>query len=186
MAENLGERENQSTNIVLIGFMGCGKSSVGRELARMVGYEYVDTDEEIIASASGMPIPEIFDVEGEEGFRRRERGVLEGLVDSRGKIISTGGGVPVAEKNRVLLKKMGYVVWLDARVETIMRRVSTNQDRPLLQVDDPEAKVRELLSVRGPIYKEVADLRVETDDLGLNEVAYGVAESVRHFFGQET
>jgi len=169
-------------NLILIGFMGCGKSSVGRELARMVGYDFVDTDALIVEAAGGRPIPEQFETEGEERFRERETEILLGLGERQKLVVSTGGGLPLASKNQEALGLMGFVIWLDATADVILERVAVSGDRPLLNVKDPAGTIAKMLAERRPIYEEVSDLRVETDGLGIQDVAYGVAESARVYF----
>jgi len=166
--------------------MGCGKTSVGKEVARMLGFDFVDTDEEIVVEAGGRPITEIFDTEGEDGFRDRESAILQRVSESSQQVVSTGGGLPLRPENRILLNSMGYVVWLDAELESILHRVAGNHDRPLLEVTDRDEKVRELFAERRPIYKGGCDLRVETDGLQIGDVAYGVSESARVYLSEES
>jgi len=172
-------------NIVLVGFMGSGKTTVGRLLAGQLGFLFADTDRLVVEAAGGRSIPEIFEAEGEEGFRRREAAVLEGLAGVEGVVVSTGGGIVTRGDNRALLPRVGYVVWLAVEEETIIERVGRNRERPMLYVDDPLGRVRELLAERTPWYEEVAQLRVDTCDLVAEDVAYGIAESARIFFAGE-
>jgi shikimate kinase/nucleoside-diphosphate-sugar epimerase len=176
----------RAPNIVMVGLMGCGKSTVGRVVAQMLGFHLIDMDA-LIVSAAGCSIPEIFEKEGEEGFRRRESSVLRKLLGTRGAVISTGGGVITQSRNLSLLHHLGYVVWLEASPALLAKRTSHNNDRPLLAgEEDPQQKLERLLAERGPLYGELADLRIQTDDLSQQETAYGVAESARLYFTQTT
>ncbi len=171
----------RSPNIVVIGLMGCGKSSVGRNVAHMIGFKFVDTDH-LITDAAGCSIPKIFEKEGEAGFRVRESAALRSLLGSRGHVIATGGGIVTQPHNLALLHHLGYVVWLDASVATLHRRTAGGHDRPLLNEEDPKAKLERLLAARKDLYKGLADQRITTDDLTLQETSYGVAESARVWF----
>lgn len=173
----------RAENIILIGLMGCGKSSVGRIVAHMLGFQFIDTDHLIIEEA-GCSIPEIFAREGEAGFRLRESAVLRRLLGRRHCVIATGGGIITQARNRPLLQHLGFLTWLEADPLLLARRTSGSNDRPLLRggEETPLEKLRRLLAERGPLYKSLADLRIQTDDLSQQETAYGVAESARIFF----
>jgi shikimate kinase len=177
--------EHLPKNIVLIGFMGSGKSTVGRELHLRLGYPLVDMDQ-VIEQRAGKPITAIFADEGEEVFRRMETDLLKELTDPAAppRIISTGGGVVGSAENRALLRNMGYVVWLDAPVETILERTSKSRQRPLLHTEDPAARIRELLAVREPLYQETAHLKLDTAGLDSGELATGILECACYFFSQ--
>lgn len=171
-------------NLVLIGFMGSGKSSIGRELGNVLGYPIIDTDTLIVEQA-GKPINDIFADEGEEAFRDLESSVLRDLCGQSPlkHIISTGGGIITREENRVLLRDLGYVVWLRVSPEEILRRTSRNSDRPLLNNDNPAETIARLLEERIPLYRETAHLTIETDSLTFPEIATGIIESARYHFG---
>ncbi|MES2437820.1 MAG: shikimate kinase [Verrucomicrobiota bacterium] len=179
----MNESQPPPKNIVLIGFMGSGKSTVGRELHHRLGYPLVDMDH-VIEQRAGKSIAAIFAGEGEEAFREMEAKLLEELNDPGAprRIISTGGGVIGRKTNRDLLRHLGYVVWLHAPVGTILERTGKNRDRPLLHGDDPKARIEALLEVRKPLYQETAHLKVETADLDCGELATGILESARYFF----
>jgi shikimate kinase len=170
-------------NIVLIGFMGSGKSTVGRELHQRLGYPWIDMDQ-LIEQRERKSIAAIFKESGEEGFREMETALLEELNDPSAprRIISTGGGVIGRERNRILLRGLGYVVWLHAPTSVILERTSKNRDRPLLDTDDPLARIDCLLAERKPLYAEIAHLKVDTADLNCAELATGILESARYFF----
>lgn len=181
----MSNAERLPKNIVLIGFMGSGKSTVGRELQQRLGYPLVDMDQ-VIEERAGKPITAIFADDGEAAFRAMETSLLRELADPSAprRIISTGGGVVGNAENRVLLRRMGYVVWLDASIEAILERTSKNRQRPLLHTDDPAAKIRELMAVREPLYQETAHLKLDTAGLDSGELATGILECARYFFSQ--
>lgn len=149
-------------NVILVGPMGAGKSTIGRQLSAKLGRQFFDTDH-VIEERTGADIPWIFDVEGEEGFRDRETNVLSDIVAQNNAIIATGGGVVMRAENRELLKKSGFVVYLKASIEQLISRTFKDKKRPLLQVADPEARIRELFLLRDPLYSEVADHVIVTD-----------------------
>lgn len=164
--------------------MGTGKSTIGRELSKCLNYKLVDTDQ-MIVDLAGKPIPQIFKDDGEPAFREIETQVLVDLQQYQGHIISTGGGIIVSERNRELLKQLGYVVWLVATPEEILDRTARNTNRPLLNNDDPEGTIRKLLEKRTPLYDKVADLSIETDQLCFNEICTGVTESASYYFSKD-
>lgn len=147
--------------IVLVGLMGAGKSTVGRRLAKRLGLEFVDSDEEI-ERAAVHSIPEIFDRFGEASFRDGERRVLRRLIEGGPKVVATGGGAFMDPETRALILRCCLAVWLDADVETLAGRVVRRGRRPLLAGKDPAALLRELAAVRNPVYAE-AHLRVLSD-----------------------
>jgi shikimate kinase/nucleoside-diphosphate-sugar epimerase len=177
-----GASTPRQPNILLIGLMGSGKTTVGRHVAQMTGFQFLDTDHLLIEQA-GQPIPAIFAAEGESGFRLRESATLRGLLGRRGCVIATGGGIITQPRNLPLLRHLGYIVWLDAEPALLARRTSFSQDRPLLAgEEDPQAKLERLLTERKPLYKALADLRIQTAGLAPQESAYGITESARLFF----
>jgi shikimate kinase len=174
---------DRARNVVLIGFMGSGKTSVGRMVADSLGLGYVDTDS-MIEKTAGCGIPSIFEKEGESGFRHRESLALRELVNGPSQVIATGGGIVTVPENIPVLRQLGFVVWLDSDEEVIWRRVSRNQNRPLLYTAQPRQTIHDLLAFRRPLYAAVSDMRVDSTHLSLEETAYGVAESARHFFSE--
>ena len=142
--------------------MGVGKSTIGRLLAQATKRQFKDTDQ-VIEERCGADIPWIFDIEGEDGFRNRESAVLRDLIGEPGLVLATGGGIVTREENRELLKQNGRVVYLTASIEQLVKRTRKDRKRPLLQVDDPRAKIVELIKARGPWYEEVAVAKVITD-----------------------
>jgi shikimate kinase len=163
--------------IVLVGFMGAGKSSVGRTLARLSGLPRFDTDE-IVAARFGLTVSEIFEKHGEETFREAETEALREVVGKGTAIIVTGGGMVLRPENRQLLRELGTVVHLAADEETLYKRISRRATRPLLRTENPRATLSELLRARLPHYREVADLEVDTSLLSHDEVARRILESV--------
>jgi shikimate kinase len=157
-------------NLILIGFMGCGKSSVGRRLSGLTGHRFVDTDE-LIVQSEGRTIPEIFSQSGEDYFREVEKRSLEGLVGVCGIVLSTGGGLVLRAENRETLKKIGIVAWLDASPDVLFERATRSAKRPLLQTVDPQKTFDNLLSVRRELYNAAADFRIDSTRLSHDEAA---------------
>lgn len=161
-------------NIILIGFMGCGKSTVGIKLSYRLRHSMEDTDK-LIEKKEGRTISEIFQTDGEAYFRNLETECLEKLVETTNhKIISTGGGLPLREENRVLLKKLGTVVYLRATAKTIYERVKHDKTRPLLQGENPQEKIQTLMAQRAALYEQAADVIIDVDgkdfDIILDEI----------------
>lgn len=171
-------------NIILIGLMGSGKTTVARIVSQMIGFQCLDTDQLIIDTA-GQSIPSIFANEGEPGFRLHESTALRSLLGKRGCCIATGGGIITQARNLPLLRHLGYIVWLDADPALLASRTSHNNDRPLLAgEEDPKVKLSRLLDERKPLYKSLADLRIQTSELTPQETAYGIMESAKIFFSK--
>ncbi len=152
---------NRGQSIFLVGPMGVGKTTIGRQLAKLLNYEFVDSDHEIEAK-SGASIPWIFDVEGEEGFRQREQSMIASLTQKANIVLATGGGVVIREENRRVLRERGIVVYLKADVSELLRRTAHDKNRPLLQTDDPRVTLSALIAEREPWYLEVADIVFDT------------------------
>ena len=149
-------------NIFLIGPMGSGKSAVGRRLARETGKAFVDSDD-VIEESTGVDIPFIFDKEGEAGFRQRERQTIDELTQREDIILATGGGAIQDADNRQHLAARGTVIYLHATVPVQLRRTRRGRERPLLKKSDPGKVLETLMQVRDPLYREIADLIIETD-----------------------
>ena len=156
-------------NVFLVGFMGSGKSTVGRGLAKALGKEFLDCDR-VLEERTGVDIPYIFEIEGEDGFRRREAAVLLELTGRRGIVLATGGGAVGEPGNRDALASNGFVIYLRAPADLLHQRTSRDRGRPMLYARDPRRRVDELLEVRDPLYREVADLVVETGRRGSRRV----------------
>ena len=172
-------------NIVLIGFMGSGKSSIGRLVASRLGFQFVDTDALLVAR-EGREIAQIFASEGEARFRDLEASVLESLGTRTRCVISTGGGVILREENRALLRQLGLTVWLTASEDVIFQRVSRTNKRPLLQTASPRETVTQLLAARRPLYKAAAQFTVDTTTLAHSAAADAVIAEARRAFSWDT
>ena len=165
-------------NIILIGFMGCGKTTVGIKLSYRLRRAMEDTDK-LIEKEEGRTISEIFQTDGEAFFRELETKCLKKLImTAKNMIISVGGGLPVREENHVLLKELGTVVYLRANAETIYERTRHDTSRPLLQGDDPQGKIRTLLNAREAIYENAADVIVDVDQKDFDTILDEIIEAV--------
>ncbi len=169
-------------NLFLVGPMGAGKTTIGRQLAAALNRVFEDSDHEIVRR-TGASIPLIFDVEGEEGFRRRETQVIEELTRGRELVLATGGGAVLSPHNRAVLAERGFVVYLNASIEQLFKRTARDRNRPLLQTENPRARIEEILRVRDPLYREVADLVVDTDNRSVRSV---VQQILRQFSAAES
>lgn len=149
--------------------MGAGKSTIGRQLSNSLKKEFKDSDHEIVAR-TGASIPLIFEIEGEEGFRNREAAMIDELTQLDGIVLATGGGAVLREENRRHLKERAVVIYLYASVEQLFERTSRDRNRPLLQTENPRQKLQELMEQRDPLYREVADMVVHTDDRSIRSV----------------
>jgi shikimate kinase len=163
--------------VFLVGPMGAGKTTIGRQLARNLKLEFIDSDHEIELRA-GADIPWIFDVEGEAGFREREQRVIAELTLREGVLLATGGGVVMRPENRSVLGGRGLVIYLHATVAQQVFRTSRDRKRPLLQSADREQTLRDLMKVRDPLYREIADYVVDTDGLSARTVAHQIAQTL--------
>lgn len=161
---------NPASNLVLVGPMGAGKTSIGRRLAERFGLAFVDADQ-FIEQRTGATIASIFEHVGESGFRERERCALEELLAGQGQLVATGGGAVLDAGNRRLLRERGFVVYLRAGLEAQLRRLARDRTRPLLQRGDREQTLREMAALREPLYREVADLVMDTDGLTAADAA---------------
>ncbi len=173
-----------SSNIVLIGFMGSGKSTVSFRLAKRLGWEVHDTDR-LIEERTGLGIPDIFATMGEETFRDLETEVLESLQGAESSIIATGGGIILSAKNRALLRELGFTVWLTAAPEVLFERVSRTDHRPLLRTADPKAALDQLFASREQLYMETADCVVDSTQLKHQAVVDIIMARAGQYFGSE-
>ena len=168
---------NQKGNIILIGPMGSGKTSTGKMLAKEMGYVFLDTDEEV-TKRTGVSIAYIFDVEGEEGFRKRECLALKECLNDNNTILSTGGGIVLSKENRDLLQDRGTVVYLQTSIRSQVKRTSSTNNRPLLQNKDPEETLEKLMLTRAPLYEEIADITIMTDNKSLQEMSKEIQRAI--------
>lgn len=157
------------TSIFLVGPMGSGKSTVGRALARRINFRFFDSDR-VIEEKCGVDIPTIFEYEGEQGFRDREERTIDTLSNIPGIVLATGGGAVLREGNRDRLKARGCVILLQVDIKEQLRRVAFDANRPLLQTDDPESRLRALMQEREPIYNAIAHIKVTTDSRRMQSV----------------
>lgn len=163
-------------HVIMTGFMGAGKTTVGKALARKQQIPFLDTDQ-LIEKKAGMTISRIFETQGEEAFRKMETSVLEDLLkrDDR-TVISVGGGLPLRDENRELLWKLGTVVYLQVKPETVLERLKGDNTRPMLQGGEAGERVRSLLAYRTPLYQKGANLVVDVDDKTVSKIAEEIIE----------
>lgn len=164
-------------SIFLIGPMGSGKSAVGKLLARLRGFKFIDSDAEI-ERRTGVDIPFIFEKEGEAGFRLREREVIDDLTQLPGIVLATGGGAVLLPENRAHLAQRGIVVYLEASVGQQVERTKHGRHRPLLLNADPQARLSELMGVRAPLYQSIAHVTVSTDHRKVQAVAEHIIDGI--------
>lgn len=165
-------------NIILIGFMGSGKSSVGDALAKRLSYHFSDTDK-LLEKKAGQTISQIFNDYGEEYFRNMETELLEDMQNTlENTVLSTGGGMPLREQNSTLLRKLGYVIYLKTSKEITLKRLKGDRTRPLLQGDDIGDKVDKLINIRDPIYTKIAHKTIVTDDKTINQIVAAIIEEI--------
>ena len=175
---NLYQIMKLQQNLFLIGPMGAGKSAVGRQLARLLHLDFFDSDEEI-ENRTGVDIPFIFEKEGEEGFRKREVKVIDELSQRQGIVLATGGGAVLDASSRSHLGGRGYVIYLHTTVAQQLERTQRGRNRPLLDSEDKEEVLQELMTVRDPLYREIADLVIETDGRRVREVAQEIRDTLQ-------
>ena len=167
----------QPQNLFLVGPMGAGKSAVGRQLAKLLHLDFFDSDQEI-ENRTGVDIPFIFEKEGEEGFRKRESKVIAELSARQGIVLATGGGAILDPSNRSRLGARGYVIYLHTTVRQQLERTQRGRNRPLLETDDPAQVLESLMETRDPLYREIADMVVETDGRRVREVANEIRDAL--------
>jgi shikimate kinase len=153
---------NPAANLILIGPMGAGKTSIGRRLAERLGLRFTDVDQWIVEH-TGVTIPTIFELEGEPGFRRRERQALLALCREPGQVLATGGGAVLDPENRRLIQESGFVVWLRTSVERQLERLARDRNRPLLAAPDRRQRLLDMAQLRDPLYAATCDLAFESD-----------------------
>lgn len=169
---------SKAGRVFLVGPMGAGKSTIGRHLADLLRKDFLDSDHEI-ERRTGASVSLIFEIEGEEGFRRRESALLDELTVSDDLVLATGGGAILAEANRQIMRTRGTVVYLQAPIETLLTRTHRDRSRPLLQDGDRRAKFEEILKARDPLYRATADVIVVTDHRSPLTVAQEIAAKIQ-------
>ena len=174
------KRKLTSGNLILVGMMGAGKSTMGRILARHTGKQFIDSDVEL-QNRTGVSIPHIFDVEGESGFRQRESDVIESLLCEDNIVLATGGGAILSEHNRHLMQRNGIVVYLQANVNELWQRTRHDKNRPLLQTENPHGRLTELCCLRDPLYLEVADLVMQTGRQNVHGLMLQLVDKLEEF-----
>lgn len=158
--------------------MGAGKTTVGRALARSLDKPFYDTDHEI-EKKTGVKVPVIFELEGEDGFRRREVQAIEELTQAQSIVLATGGGAVINAENRLHLKERGLVIYLRASVHELWIRTRNDKNRPLLQQGDPKLKLQTLFNARDPLYREVADYVVDTGGQSVNAILHHIEDLIQ-------
>lgn len=164
-------------NIFLIGPMGAGKSTIGRQLARLLNMEFVDSDQQI-EKRTGATIALIFEIEGEAGFRSREAAVIDELSAQPNTVLATGGGAILNEHTRRILRNRGSVVYLHAALDTLFERTRASRNRPLLETEDRRGKLEQIMREREPLYRQEADIVVDTDRRSALSVAREIADKL--------
>lgn len=166
--------------VFLVGMMGAGKTTIGRALARQLGWEFVDLDHELEARC-GVRVALIFDIEGEQGFRKRESALLDECTKRSGIVLATGGGAVLAPQNRQWLRDRGVVVYLRASADELYRRVERDRNRPLLQTDNPRQRLQDLLQQREPLYDDVASLVFDTSAIPVAHTARALVRQLQDY-----
>ncbi|MBM89422.1 MAG: shikimate kinase AroK [Gammaproteobacteria bacterium] len=164
-------------NVFLVGPMGAGKTTIGKVLADRLQLQFFDSDQEIQCS-TGTDIPWIFDVEGESGFRSREIKMIDVLTRKLNIVLATGGGSVIEEENRKRLSERGTVIYLHASIEQQIERTARDKGRPLLQTGDPETKIRELMEIREALYRQVADIVIDTNQRNARSVSLEISKKL--------
>ena len=181
-------RKLVSGNLILVGMMGSGKTTMGRALAKHLGKDFVDSDEEIV-KRTGVTVPHIFDVEGEAGFRQRETAAIRELTGRDNMVLATGGGAVLDGHNRTMLQQNGIVIYLKANAHDLWQRTRHDRNRPLLQTDNPYARLVELFQQRDPLYRQVSDIIVQSGKQSAHALMLRLVDEIdafkRHIIGTE-
>ncbi len=166
----------RSENIYLIGLMGAGKTTIGRQLAKALQVPFYDSDK-AIEEQTGVDIPTIFEYEGEPGFRLREQNMIAELTELDGIVLATGGGAILSEQNRNILKENGFVVYLQCSVDKILQRTKRDNQRPLLNTNDPRERIETLFKEREAFYLSCADFKIETSSMQSKNVVQSILDA---------
>jgi shikimate kinase len=178
--QSINNRKFQSGNLILIGMMGSGKTTMGRTLARHLGKDFVDSDEEI-QKRTGVTIPHIFDIEGEAGFRQRESAAILDLAGRENMVLATGGGAVLAEQNRKALQQNGIVIYLNASLYDLWQRTRHDRSRPLLQTADPYEKLTQILQQRDSLYRDIADIVMQSSKQSVHALMLRLVTEIEKF-----
>lgn len=170
----------KTQNIFLIGPMGAGKTTMGRQIAKRLHMDFADSDH-AIEEHTGVDIPLIFEKEGEDGFRKREMAIIDELTQQQNLVLATGGGAILAEENRRHLKQRGTVIYLQSDIKYLIERTRHDKNRPLLQTANPAAKLRELMTIREPLYLQTADIIINTGQQSIRSVINTILEKIKEF-----
>ncbi len=170
----------RSENIYLIGLMGAGKTTIGRQLASALRLPFYDSDRAIVEN-TGVDIPTIFEYEGEEGFRNREQAMISQLTEIDGIVLATGGGAVLRENNRKQLQSNGFVVYLQCSIEHILQRTRRDTQRPLLNTEDPKQQLETLFQEREPLYLSCADFKIDTGEMQSKLVVKNILQAYQQF-----
>lgn len=172
--------ENKHFNIFLVGPMGAGKTTIGRQLARKLGMQFLDSDR-VIEERTGADIPLIFEKEGEDGFRKREQAVIDELTSQENLVLATGGGVILNADNRKALAQRGLVIYLHSDLKSLVERTSKDHNRPLLHTgEDPRSVLRQIMEIREPLYRETANFTVDTSNTSIRNVIQAIISQIDH------
>ena len=163
--------------------MGAGKTTMGRQLAKKLHLEFFDSDK-VIEERTGATIPLIFELEGEAGFRQREQAIIDEFTQKNNLVLATGGGAVLREANRQHLKSRGIVIYLHSDIAHLMERIRHDKNRPLLQTPDPEAKLREIMAQREPLYRETAHITINTGDVSIRAAIQAILDRLKNHHQQ--
>ncbi|VAW62629.1 Shikimate kinase I [hydrothermal vent metagenome] len=167
-------------NIFLIGPMGAGKTTMGRQIAKRLNMDFEDSDH-AIEMHTGVDIPLIFEKEGEAGFRKRERVIIDELTKKKQLVLATGGGAVLEKENRQCLQNRGLVIYLHSDIKHLLNRVAHDKNRPLLQTDNPAATLKKIMEIREPLYRETADIIINTGQQSIRAVINVMLDKIKAF-----
>ena len=176
-------KNNLETNILLVGMMGVGKTTIGLQLARVLNKQFFDTDHEL-ENRCGVSVSLIFELEGEASFRKRESKMLENVLQHQNMVLATGGGIILSEQNRHLLKQGGWIVYLSAIPEIIVERTLKSKTRPLLQTEDRLERITEIMQQRVKLYEQSADYTIDVNNLTRDEVVHKIGREFKTQFSK--
>ena len=168
----------KENNIFLVGLMGSGKTTIGKIIAKKLNYKFIDSDA-LIEEKTGVKVPLIFEYEGEAGFRKRETRILSEIIKMNSIVLATGGGIILSKTNRKLLSKSSVVIYLNATIKELVKRLANDKNRPLIQNVDKEKKLKELIEQRGKLYESIADYIIQTKEKRASDIANEIILNLR-------